>query len=395
MNSLPIKTIQLILILVGFIAIIPVSAGDKKIDEINDLLKKEKVERDKLQSRIKKQSRALFKMGKKEHSSLKKQRILDDRLKMRRRELKIYDWNIKLNQKKYRTLTKSLATSRNQLSLQRKEMGRRLRTIYKEGSLFPVKILFSSDNFNDLLKRLKYMESVAAYDSVLFNDYNSKYRKQDREKEALLHAKGKLLLFKESAENKKKEISAENKEKKRFLARLKKEKKLNKQLKNELIQSSNKLNRLIARLEEKLILGEGLDISDKKGRLSPPVKGKFLNKFGRKRDKHYDTYIVYNGLNIRSAKGTPVRSVFAGKVLYTGTLEGYGNIIIIGHGKEFHSLYGHLDEINTLVGKTVRSGQIIGRSGDTGSILGESLYFEIRHKGKPIEPTAWLSRSKK
>ena len=395
MNSLPIKTIQLILILVGFIAIIPASAGDKKIDEINDLLKKEKVERDKLQSRIKKQSRALFKMGKKEHSSLKKQRILDDRLKMRRRELKIYDWNIKLNQKKYRTLTKSLATSRNQLSLQRKEMGRRLRTIYKEGSLFPVKILFSSDNFNDLLKRLKYMESVAAYDSVLFNDYNSKYRKQDREKEALLHAKGKLLLFKESAENKKKEISAENKEKKRFLARLKKEKKLNKQLKNELIQSSNKLNRLIARLEEKLILGEGLDISDKKGRLSPPVKGKFLNKFGRKRDKHYDTYIVYNGLNIRSAKGTPVRSVFAGKVLYTGTLEGYGNIIIIGHGKEFHSLYGHLDEIKTLVGKTVPSGQIIGLSGDTGSILGESLYFEIRHKGKPIEPTAWLSRSKK
>ena len=395
MNSLPIKTFQLILILVGFIAIIPASAGDKKIDEINDLLKKEKVERDKLQSRIKKQSRALSKMGKKEHSSLKKQRILDDRLKMRRRELKIYDWNIKLNQKKYRTLTKSLATSRNQLSLQRKEMGRRLRTIYKEGSLFPVKILFSSDNFNDLLKRVKYMESVAAYDSVLFNDYNSKYRKQNREKEALLHAKGKLLLFKESAENKKKEISAENKEKKRFLARLKKEKKLNKQLKNELIQSSNKLNLLIARLEEKLILGEGLDISDKKGRLSPPVKGRFLNKFGRKRDKHYDTYIVYNGVNIRSAKGTPVRSVFAGKVLYTGTLEGYGNIIIIGHGKEFHSLYGHLDEVNTLVGKTVRPGQIIGRSGDTGSILGESLYFEIRHKGKPIEPTAWLSRSKK
>jgi septal ring factor EnvC (AmiA/AmiB activator) len=100
-------------------------------------------------------------------------------------------------------------------------------------------------------------------------------------------------------------------------------------------------------------------------------------------------------VNIRSAKGTPVRSVFAGKVLYTGTLEGYGNIIIIGHGKEFHSLYGHLDEVNTLVGKTVRPGQIIGRSGDTGSILGESLYFEIRHKGKPIEPTAWLSRSKK
>jgi len=90
-----------------------------------------------------------------------------------------------------------------------------------------------------------------------------------------------------------------------------------------------------------------------------------------------------------------VRSVFNGKVLYTGTLEGYGNIIIVGHGLNYHSLYGHLDEITTLSGKDVRSGQIIGRSGDTGSRLGESVYFEMRHNGKPIEPTAWLIKSKK
>ena len=89
------------------------------------------------------------------------------------------------------------------------------------------------------------------------------------------------------------------------------------------------------------------------------------------------------------------RAVFDGEILYTGTLDGYGNIVIIGHGHEYHSLYGHLDEIITQVGKSVRLGQIIGHSGDTGSILGESLYFEMRHKGNPIEPTAWLNQSKK
>ena len=125
------------------------------------------------------------------------------------------------------------------------------------------------------------------------------------------------------------------------------------------------------------------------------MKGQFLNKFGRKREKQYNTYIVYNGVNIRSQKGTPVRAISDGKVLYTGTIEGYGNIIIIGHGNDYHSLYGHLDEIITQVGKAVRPGQIIGRSGDTGSTLGESLYFEIRHKGRPVEPTAWLSQSKR
>ena len=394
MNFSSVKALLIALSIISSYSVSPALAGVQEIDDINDLLKKEKMERDQLEARIKKQSQALSKMGKKEHYILKKQRILDDRLKMRQRELKIYDWNIKINQKKYSTLSKSIAKTGKQLSLQRKQMGRRLRTIYKEGNLFPVKILFSSDNFNNLLKRLKYMESVAVYDSALFNNYDAKFNRQNREKEALLHAKGKLLLFRESAEIKKKEIRAEKANRKKFLTRLKKEKKLNKRLKNELVQSSKKLNQLIARLEEKLILGEGLDISDKKGRLPFPVKGKFLNKYGRKRDKRYNTFIVYNGVNIRSAKGTPVRSVFTGKVLYTGTLEGYGNIIIIGHGKQFHSLYGHLDEISTQAGKAVRSGQIIGRSGDTGSTLGESLYFEIRHKGRPIEPTAWLSQSK-
>ena len=112
-----------------------------------------------------------------------------------------------------------------------------------------------------------------------------------------------------------------------------KEKKLNERLKDELVQSSKNLNQLIARIEEKIILGEGLDMSLKKGRLLPPVQGRLLNKFGRKRDNLYNTYIVYNGINILSPIGASVRAVFEGKTLYTGTLEGYGNIIILGHGK--------------------------------------------------------------
>ena len=119
-----------------------------------------------------------------------------------------------------------------------------------------------------------------------------------------------------------------------------------------------------------------------------------MSKFGRKRDKKYDTFIVDNGVTIDIKRGEPVRSVFEGKVLYTGTLEGYGNIIIVGHGKNYHSLYGHLDEIITSPGKNVRTRQIIGRSGDTGSMVGGSLYFEMRYKGKPIEPTAWLLNKK-
>jgi len=374
------------------LTILPSWAIVQSTDEVHELLKKEKSELEKLKTKIKKQTKALSKMGKQKYSILKRQRILDDQLKSREREVKIYNWNLNINKKKIENLTINIKKNQRKLNAQRMSMISRLRSMYKEGSLYPVKILFSSDDFADLLMRVEYIERVAVNDSELFNNFNTQLNILNHEKEALLHAKSRLLQFKKSANIKKDEIGAEKLKKKIFLTQLSKEKKLNERLKDELVRSSVNLNRLIARLEKKQVLGQGLDISDKKGRLLPPVKGKFLNKFGRKRDKQFDTYIVYNGINISSPKGAPVRAIFEGQTLYTGTLEGYGNLIIIGHGKEYHSLYGHLDEIITQVGKSVRIGQIIGRTGDTGSIMGETLYFEIRYKGKPIEPIAWLNK---
>jgi murein hydrolase activator len=364
-------------------------------DEINTLLEKEKIELKKLKEEISKQTLILSKMGKKEYSNLKKQRILDGQLKIKKRELKIYDWNLKINKNKINDLSKKLALKEKQIFLQQKSMRKRIRMIYKEGNFFPVKMLFSSDDFVDLLNRTMYMEKVIAFDELVFSKYEHDLENFNIKKESLLHAKGDLLLYKNKAISKNKEILNEKKIKQQFLTKLINEKKINKLLRDELVQSSIQLNQLISRLEDKMIKGEGIDIIDKKGKLLPPVKGNFLNKFGRRKDKKYNTYIVSNGVNIEIKKDSPVRSVFNGKVLYTGTLEGYGNIIIIGHGKNYHSLYGHLDEFKTSSGRSVRSGQIIGRSGDTGSTLGESLYFEMRHNGNPIEPTSWLSKSNK
>ena len=70
------------------------------VDEINLLLNKEKVELDKLKDKIKNQTIILNRMGKKEYSILKKQRILDDQLKAKKKELNIYNWNLMINKKK-------------------------------------------------------------------------------------------------------------------------------------------------------------------------------------------------------------------------------------------------------------------------------------------------------
>lgn len=367
---------------------VTVAAGPEK--DIQSQIEQEKTELEKLKAKLKKREKAIKKAGVKESSLLMTLQKIGNQLKLKERELKIYQWNKKINQNKIYRLEKKIALADNHLAGQKKILGKRLRAIYKEGSMFPIKVLFSSENFNDLIQRVKYMELVTEYDSRIFGKYNARLNQLEEEKSALLNARAKLDQLEKNTKKNKQEINNRKKEKSTFLKKLKKEKSLSIKVKNELLMASKNLNGLILNLEEKLVLGQGLDIIDRKGRLILPVTGKVLNKFGKKRDKHYDTFIVYNGIDIKVRKGTPVRSIFAGKVLYANELKGYGNLIILGHGNDYHSLYGHLDEIITKVGRKVRSGQIIGRSGDTGSLVGETLYFELRHKGNPIEPTRWF-----
>jgi septal ring factor EnvC (AmiA/AmiB activator) len=373
----------------------PATVLAQEKNDIHSRIGEERTELEKLKAKITKQEKAIKRAGAKESSALMTLQKIGNRLKLKERELKIYQWNKKINQDKILLLKKQIALAENQLSGQKKILGKRLRAIYKEGSMFPVKVLFSSESFNDLIQRIKYMELITEYDSKIFGKYNSRFKQLAEEKRALLNARVKLDQLEKDTEKNKQDINARKNEKSVFLKKIKREKSLKVKVKNELLLASKNLNGLIFRLEEKMVLGEGLDIIDKKGKLLLPVTGKILNKFGKKRDKQYDTFIVYNGIDIKVQKGTPVRSIFAGKVLYANELKGYGNLIIVGHGNDYHSLYGHLDEIITKVGRIVRSSQIIGRSGDTGSLVGETLYFELRHKGNPIEPTRWFKTARR
>ena len=100
MNKKYIKLILFILYL--NILYVPINAWAKNeaVKEINDLILKEKTELEKLEKEIRSQVKALSKIGEKKYSILKKQRILDDQLKSKARELKIYNWNLNLTKKK-------------------------------------------------------------------------------------------------------------------------------------------------------------------------------------------------------------------------------------------------------------------------------------------------------
>ena len=189
--KIPVNVITLSLLFLALVAVLsPASISAQVGGDIHSQIGQERTELEKLKAKIIKQEKAIKRAGAKESSALMTLQKIGNRLKLKERELKIYQWNKKLNQDKILHLEKQIALAENHLSGQKKILGKRLRAIYKEGSMFPVKVLFSSESFNDVIQRVKYMELITDYDSKIFGKYNSRFKQLEEEKNALLAASG-------------------------------------------------------------------------------------------------------------------------------------------------------------------------------------------------------------
>lgn len=125
-----------------------------------------------------------------------------------------------------------------------------------------------------------------------------------------------------------------------------------------------------------------------KGRLRLPVAGEIANRYGAPREEAGTTW---KGLFIRSVSGETVHAVADGRVVYADWLRGFGNLLILDHGKGYMSLYADNEGLLRQVGETVRAGDPIARVGASGSDAESGLYFELRRDGKPFDPLRWVS----
>lgn len=99
---------------------------------------------------------------------------------------------------------------------------------------------------------------------------------------------------------------------------------------------------------------------------------------------------AWRGLIYKSPAKTPVKAIGPGKVVFAQPLRGYGNIIIVDHGKKYTSIYGYNQSLTKQVGDMVRKGETVALVGDTGQLADEALYFEIRKDSLPINPSIYL-----
>ncbi|MBL8953257.1 MAG: M23 family metallopeptidase [Myxococcaceae bacterium] len=133
-----------------------------------------------------------------------------------------------------------------------------------------------------------------------------------------------------------------------------------------------------------------LGLRSRKGHLPFPTHGLVEVGFGKVVNPRFNTITVQKGVDIRAGLGERVFSVGVGTVVFAGWLKGYGNLVIVDHGGNYHSLYAHLKDVGVDVGVEVEEGEEIATVGDTGSLKGAYLYFEIRKAGQAVDPLPWL-----
>lgn len=118
-----------------------------------------------------------------------------------------------------------------------------------------------------------------------------------------------------------------------------------------------------------------------------PVSGTITSRYGANESIRDHTH---KGMDIAAPYGTKIVAAADGKVTYSGTMGGYGNLIIITHENGIQTYYGHCSKLIAKVGEEVKAGEEIAKVGSTGFSTGNHLHFEIRKNGSQINPQKYL-----
>lgn len=118
--------------------------------------------------------------------------------------------------------------------------------------------------------------------------------------------------------------------------------------------------------------------------ISWPVSGPLLERYGPRGSGWH------SGIDVDAPEGAPVAPAAPGIVMDTGWESGYGNRVVVAHGRGLETTYAHLARITVGIGAFVTESSRIGAVGCTGSCDGAHLHFEVRINGLSSNPLLWL-----
>ncbi len=348
-----------------------------------------KTEYDELNKKIEAQKQKIEGTKKAETSVLGELDEANRELDGTRKELGQYRQRLAETVRRVKTVREEISVVTVKLRERNEWMKRKLIAMQKYGRYVDLAVLVSSsEDISQLIRRWRYLEILAAYEQEVMVGYrkdietlNEKAAELEKLQEKLRDSESRVRLAEKA-------LSVKREKKETILASVRKEKASYQKMLDELKLASEKILDMIRGSEGEKYADRGFQKN--RGRLQWPVNGQIALPYGSQKDPQFNVPVFRNGLYIETENGVVAKAVYGGKVVFADWFKGYGQLVIINHGGGYHTLYANLSEIFLKTGDIIEGRADIGKVGESSMLNRPSLYFEVRYKGKPLNPEQWL-----
>lgn len=394
------RSLWFMVLLLGMTAVPADSATLKdyqnRLQDSQQNIRQEKNDLEKVRRQLRRKKKYIRKQKKQERSFINQLQRIDKKLEEAEDRYEEHQKNLGLVSQQVTQIRAALAKTETTLNKMKALLAIRLRLLYRARRGGFWRVLAASRTFSEVLTRLKFFHVLAAQNAFLIEKLRCRQEELARQNEELAQRAKQVKELEGSSRRTLKQIKRQRAGRRQKLKKVRRERALHEQAVGELNAASKKLNRLIQTLKkrarnlEERIEGVGSAFARYRQSLPWPTRGRVISRFGKRRHPRFNTYIQNKGIDIAGPIGQNVFSVAPGRVLFAEWFEGYGRMIILDHGGGYNTIYAHLKRIKVSEGERVKERQVVGVLGDSGTWKGPALYFEIRKRGKALNPIQWL-----
>ena len=277
-------------------------------------------------------------------------------------------------------------------------MSKRLRTMYKNGSVGFIDIILDSRNFSELLSNLSMLQKIYKSDRSTLNSLEKISKELNNTKKELNAAQQAMASSQSELKNKKGELDKVSAQLEAKAAKIEENLAIFNQ-QAESLSSQILAEQQAAAQSNQNTSGDsgysgggGGSVTNGPVNLRWPVAKVITSPFGRRIGlEQYG--IFHTGTDLGVPSGTPVRAAAAGRVMNLSGWyqQGYGWGVFIDHGNGVVTVYGHNSALTVSPGQYVQQGDVIALSGQTGWATGPHVHYEVRINGQYVDPEAYTN----
>jgi septal ring factor EnvC (AmiA/AmiB activator) len=280
-------------------------------------------------------------------------------------------------------------------------MADQVRASYKLGKQSELKVLFNQESPDGFARMMKYHSYFMAAHNDKLASYQETITRIDAITPSIEQKTIELSVLQQQLDRQRDQLKKLHGQRQTALAKVNANLKNKEQALRQLVEDRNRLQALMNQVTKRVagaaqspayvpLPSMGERFTARKGRLPWPTQGRLLHRFGSAR---IAGQINWSGAYIGAPQGNSVIAVHHGRVVFADYFGGHGLLVIVDHGEGYMSLYAHNQVLLKKAGELVKAGEPIARVGNSGGQASDGLYFEIRHQGKPIDPSAWLAKA--